>query len=57
MLSIVVISMIFFLAGYVFSGFLVDYRLKKLRGDIKISVKQMKAKKEMFSIKGEIPKD
>ena len=57
MLSIVVISMIFFLAGYVFSGFLVDYRLKKLRGDIKISIKQMMAKKEMFSIKGEISKD
>jgi hypothetical protein len=57
MLSIVVISIIFFIVGYVFSGFLVDYRLRKLRGDIKVSIKQMMSKKEMFSIKGEIPKD
>ena len=57
MLSIVVISIIFFLAGYIFSGFLVDYRLKKLRGDIKVSVKQMLSKKEMFSIKREMSKD
>ena len=50
MLSIVVISIIFFLAGYIFSGFLIDYRLKKLRGEIKISVREMISSKEASSI-------
>lgn len=50
MIFIVVISSIFFLVGYIFAAFLVDYRLKKLKRDIQKTTK-LAPKKEMFAIK------
>lgn len=52
MIFIVVISAIFFLAGYVFAAFLVDYRLRKLKRSIPQTTK-LDPKKEMFAIKRE----
>ena len=52
MIFIVVISAIFFLAGYIFASFLVDYRLRKLKRSIGQTTK-FDSKKEMFSIKRE----
>lgn len=52
MIYIIVLSAIFFLAGYIFAAFLVDYRLKKLKKSVQQTVK-MDPKKEMFAIKTE----
>ena len=52
MIFIVVISAIFFLVGYIFAAFLVDYRLKKLKGNIR-QVSKIDPKREMFTIKSE----
>ncbi len=52
MIFIVVISAIFFLAGYIFASFLVDYRLRKLNKSIPQTTK-FDPRKEMFAIKKE----
>jgi hypothetical protein len=52
MIFIVIISAIFFLAGYIFAAFLVDYRLRKLKKSIPQTTK-FEPKKEMFVIKRE----
>lgn len=51
MIYIVVISAIFFLVGYIFAAFLVDYRLRNLKRDRGYSSK-LDPQKEMFVIKG-----
>ncbi len=50
MIFIVVISSIFFLVGYIFAAFLVDYRLSKLKRGARQTAK-LAPKKEMFVIK------
>jgi len=56
MIFIVVISAIFFLVGYIFAAFLVDYRLSKLKRNIRQTTKII-SKKKMFTIDGGRPAD
>lgn len=56
MIFIVVISAIFFLVGYIFAAFLVDYRLSKLKRGARQTAKLV-PKKEMFVIKSGQPID
>lgn len=51
MIYIVVIAAIFFLLGYIFAAFLVDYRLRKVKSRATFRSK-LDPKKEMFVIKG-----
>ena len=51
MIYVVVISAIFFLAGYVIASFLVDYRLKKMKKSISRKIRKGSSKEEMFILK------
>jgi uncharacterized integral membrane protein len=52
----VVISAIFFLVGYIFAAFLVDYRLSKLKRNIR-QTRKIISKKKMFTIDSGRPAD
>jgi len=56
MIFIVVISAIFFLVGYIFAAFLVDYRLSKLKRNIR-QTRKIISKKKMFTIDSGRPAD
>ncbi len=51
MIYVVVVSAIFFLAGYLFASFLVDYRLKKMKKSLSRKIKKKGSKEEIFILK------